>query len=59
MTALQMTFLTTALIIGVGIYLSGWQQVHWLLYLPIIGLVIAGLTNFCPVTYVYKKIGFK
>lgn len=59
MTALRMTFLTTALIIVLGIYLTGWTQVHLLLYLPVVGLVVSGLTGFCLPTKLYKKIGFK
>lgn len=59
MTALRMTFLTTAIIIILGVYLTGWTQVHWLLYLPILGLTVSGLTGFCLPTRFYKKIGFK
>ncbi len=59
MTALRMMFFTASTVIGLGIYLSGWNQVHWLLYLPPIGFLISGLTGFCPPVFLYKKLGFK
>lgn len=31
-----------------GIALTGFQQVHWLLYVPAVFLVFAALTGFCP-----------
>ena len=59
MSALRMFFLTLATLIGVGIWLSGWQQVHWFLYIPPVALVFAGLTGICPGLILYRKIGFK
>ena len=31
-----------------GIALTGFQQVHWLLYVPAVFLVGAAITGFCP-----------
>ena len=31
-----------------GIALTGFQQVHWLLYVPAVFLIFAALTGFCP-----------
>ncbi|CAC9595839.1 hypothetical protein [uncultured Gammaproteobacteria bacterium] len=59
MSAIRMMFFTAANVIGLGIYLSGWSQVHWLLYLPAIGFLISGVTGFCPPIFLYKKLGFK
>ncbi len=59
MSAQRMLFFTVAALLGSGIWLSGWQQVHWLLYLPTAMLVFAGLTGICPGLIVYQKIGFK
>ncbi|MEG3641494.1 hypothetical protein [Magnetococcus sp. PR-3] len=58
MTAQRMLFLTVALLLWTGIYLTGFQMVHWLL-LILAGLVsFAGLTGFCPTYWVFRKIGF-
>lgn len=59
MTAQRMLFFTVALLLGAGIYLSDWNQVHWLLYLPTIMLVFAGITGICPGLLLYKKLGLK
>ncbi len=59
MTAQRMLFLTIAGLLGAGIFLSGWDQVHWLLYLPVVMLVFAGLTGICPGLLLLKKMGFK
>ena len=59
MTALRMMFLTAATVISLGIYLSGWDQVHWLLYIPPAGFLISAITGFCPPVFLYKKLGFK
>lgn len=59
MSAQRMLFFTVAALLGAGIWLSGWQQVHWMLYLPTVMLVFAGLTGICPGLMLYKKVGFK
>jgi len=59
MSAQRMLFFTVAALLGAGIWLSGWDQVHWLLYLPTVMLVFAGLTGICPGLILFKKIGFK
>ena len=59
MTAQRMMFLTAATVISLGIFLSGWNQVHWLLYFPPVGFLISGLTGLCPPIFLYKKLGFK
>lgn len=59
MSAERMLFLTVALLTGIGIWLTGWQQSHWLLYLLASLLTFAGLTGICPGLMLYKKLGFK
>jgi len=59
MSAQRMVFLTVAVLLGVGIWLSGWEQVHWVLYLPPAMLVFAGLTGICPGLMLFQKLGFK
>ncbi|HIJ26641.1 MAG: DUF2892 domain-containing protein [Gammaproteobacteria bacterium] len=58
MTAQRMMFFTAATVISIGIFLTGWQQAHWLLFIPPIGFLFSGITGFCPPIYLYKKIGF-
>lgn len=59
MTAQRMLFLTMALLISAGIYLSGYQTVHWLLYVPAVMLLFAAVTGICPGLMLFKKLGFK
>ena len=59
MSAQRMLFLTVAILLGAGIWLSGWNQVHWLLYVVVGMLVFAFATGICPGLMVYKKLGFK
>lgn len=40
--------LFAGIIIWVGIYLTGFEVVHWFLYLPAAFFVIAAITGFCP-----------
>ena len=37
-----------AVVIWLGMYLTGFSIVHWLLYLPAAGLTFAALTGICP-----------
>lgn len=46
--ALRMTFLVIGIIIWIGIWLTGFGIVHWLLYVPAVFLVFAGVTGICP-----------
>ena len=59
MSAQRMLFLTMATVIAIGIYLSGYDKVHWLLYLPFAAMAFAGVTGFCPGVAIFKKLGFK
>jgi len=59
MSAIRMLFLTTAAVILAGIWLTGFGNVHWLLYLPVIALTFAGATGICPGYLLFRKLGFK
>lgn len=59
MTAQRMLFLTMALLVFAGIWLTGYRTVHWLLYIPAAALLFAAITGICPGLILYKKIGFK
>ena len=59
MSAQRMLFLTISVLLGVGIWLSGWNQVHWLLYIIVGMLAFAGATGICPGLMIFKKFGLK
>ncbi len=59
MTALRMLFLFMAAFISLGIWLTGINNVHWLLYIPPAALLFAGITGICPGMMLFKKLGFK
>ena len=59
MSAIRMLFLVMAAFILLGIWLTGFSVVHWLLYFPVAALVFAAVTGICPGYMVFKKLGFK
>jgi hypothetical protein len=59
MTAQRMLFLTMAVVIFVGIWLTGFDKAHWFLYVPVVMLTFAGVTGICPGMMFWKKMGFK
>ena len=59
MTAQRMLFLVMAIMISLGIYLSGYTSVHWVLYIPAVALLFAAITGICPGLMLFKKLGFK
>ncbi|MDX1696953.1 MAG: hypothetical protein R3308_01640 [Thiohalobacterales bacterium] len=59
MSAIRMLFIVMAVLIGIGIWLTGYQNVHWFLYLPPVFLLFAGVTGICPGYMVFRKMGFR
>lgn len=59
MNAGRMQSLTAAILIVLGIWLTGYKSVHWLLYVPVVLLLINVLTGFCFGVWFWKKMGFK
>ena len=59
MSAIRMLFLMMAGLILLGIWLTGFNVVHWVLYIPVAALVFAGVTGICPGYLIFKKLGFK
>ena len=45
---MRIWFLFYGVIIWLGIYLSGFSNIHWLLYLPAVGIMFAAVTGICP-----------
>jgi len=54
-----MLFLFIAAMISFGIWLTGYRNVHWFLYVPAVAMLSAGLTGFCPGLILLTKLGFK
>ncbi len=59
MSAIRMLFLFVAGLIAIGIWLTGFNTVHWLLYIPVAALAFAGITGICPGYIIFRKLGFK
>ena len=59
MTAIRMQFFTLAVVILVGIWLTGFDQVHWFSWVPVVLLVFAGATGICPGLIIWQKLGLK
>lgn len=59
MSAMRMLFLFMAALILIGIWLTGFNVVHWFLYIPPAALIFAGVTGICPGLIIFKKLGFK
>lgn len=58
-SALRVQFLSVALLVFVGIWLTGFEKVHWFLYVPVAALTFAGITGICPGLIFWKKVGLK
>ena len=59
MSALRMQFFSIAALVLVGIWLTGFDRVHWFLYVPVAVFAFAGATGICPGLMFWKKVGFK
>jgi len=59
MSAQRMLFLTVAVLLIVGIWLTGWGQAHWLLYVVVGMLSFAFVSGICPGLILFQKLGFK
>jgi len=59
MIALRMVYLTLAVLILLGITMTGFTQVHWLLYLPVVLLTFASATGFCPGLVFWSRVLYK
>ena len=57
MSANRMVYLSFAAILLLGVWLSGFERVHWLLYVPIVFASFAGLSGFCVNLWFWKKLG--
>jgi len=55
-TAIQVFFLMISFMLWLGIYLTGFDSVHWLLYIPTAFLTFAAVTGICPGVMIMRKI---
>jgi len=54
--AIRFFFLNFGIIISLGIFLTGYEKVHWLLFLPAGFMFFAAITGICPALIISKKI---
>jgi len=59
MNALRMVYLTIAVVIFLGITLTGFKNVHWILYIPVVMLTFASITGFCPGLVFWSRVMYK
>lgn len=57
---MRVWFAFFGVILWLGIYLTGFSNIHWLLYVPPSGLTFAALTGYCPTQMIiFKLLGSK
>jgi hypothetical protein len=54
--AMKAFFLLVGLVLWLGIWLTGFEQVHWVLYLPATFFLFSALTGICPGMIFFKEI---
>jgi hypothetical protein len=59
MTAMRMFYLVLAVVIFIGIWLTGFDKAHWFLYVPVAMMLLAAATGWCTGMWLLKKMGFK
>jgi hypothetical protein len=55
-TAMRVWFAFFGAVIWIGIILTGFSNVHWLLYLPAAGMAFAAITGICPSQIMINKL---
>ena len=59
MTAYRMLFLSASAVLILGIWLTGFDRAHWILYLPAAGFAVAGVTGWCMMYRFWRLLGFR
>lgn len=58
-TSMRVWYAFVGAILWTGIYLTGFSNVHWFLYVPAAGFVFAAITGLClSLTAISKMFGF-
>ncbi|MCW8956647.1 MAG: hypothetical protein OQL09_07170 [Gammaproteobacteria bacterium] len=58
-SANRMLYLSFSLLMLAGVWLTGFETAHWLLYVPIVFSGFAGISGFCVNLWLWKKLGFR
>ena len=56
-SSMRFFFLVVSTVLWLGIYLTGFDVVHWLLYVPASFFVFAAVTGICP-GIIFSKISY-
>jgi asparagine N-glycosylation enzyme membrane subunit Stt3 len=54
--SVRLFFLNVTILLMIGIWLSGFEKVHWFMYAVPAFLLFAAITGFCPGMMISKKI---
>ena len=54
--AIRFFFLNLGIVISLGIYLTGYHKVHWLLFVPAGFMFFAAITGICPGLMISKML---
>ncbi len=54
--AMRFFLFFVSIIMAVGIWLTGYETVHWVLYIPLVFFLIAIVTGICPGIIVSKLL---
>jgi len=55
-TAMKAFFLFAGLFLWAGIWLTGFDVVHWMLYLPATFFIFSAITGICPGMIFFKEL---
>ena len=56
--SLRLLFATMSSVILLGIWLTGFDVVHWIIYAPAAFMAFAAITGICPGLNIWRKLGF-
>lgn len=59
MNAQRMVFVSVAVLVITGMWLTGFDKVHWIMYIPVVLLSFAGISGICVGEIFWSKLGFK
>jgi hypothetical protein len=57
--SMRVWFAFVGAILWAGIYLTGFHNTNWLLYIPAAGFILGAIIGICPSLTVISKIFFK
>jgi len=54
--SLRIWFVFVAILLWTGIYLTGFSNVSWILYIPAAGFILAAIIGICPSFLIASKL---